>query len=122
MKKQIIILFLVFVLCGCGKKTIKCVFNDEEKENMKSYRSVSIVSENGTIKTEELYAVYKFKDSSTAEKYYESIEKIFEQDDSITVEQKDENIIAKGKKDVIKMQYDEKAKISYYEQLGYTCK
>ena len=75
---------------------------------MKSYRNVLLISENGTIKTEELYAVYKFKDSATAEKYYSSIEKIFEQDDSITVEQKDENIIAKGKKDVTKMQYDEK--------------
>ncbi len=122
MKKKIIIIFLLIILCGCGKKKIKCVFNDDDKENMKSYRSVLLISEKGTIKTEELYAVYKFKDSSTAEKYYNSVEKIFEQDDSITVEQKDENIIAKGKKDVTKMQYDEKSKINYYEQLGYTCK
>ena len=122
MKKKIIIIFLLFILCGCGNKKIKCVFDDEEKENMKSYRNVLLISENGTIKTEELYAVYKFKDSATAEKYYSSIEKIFEQDDSIIVEQKDEKIIAKGKKDVTKMQYDEKSKINYYEQLGYTCK
>lgn len=122
MKKQIVGLILMILLCGCGNKKIKCIFNDEEKENMKSYRSISIVSDNGTIKTEELYAVYKFKDSSEAEKNFESIKKIFVQDESITVEQKDENIIAKGKKDVTAMQYDEKSKISYYEQLGYTCK
>ena len=122
MKKQIVGLILMILLCGCGNKKIKCIFNDEEKENMKSYRSISIVSDNGTIKTEELYAVYKFKDSSEAEKNFESIKKIFDQDESITVEQKDENIIAKGKKDVTAMQYDEKSKISYYEQLGYTCK
>jgi len=122
MKKQIFILFFIFLLCGCGNKSVKCIFNDEEKENVKSYRSVLLVSENGTIKTEELYAVYKFKDSSEAEKNFEFIKKIFEQDESIKVEQNDENIIAKGKKDVTSMQYDEKAKISYYEQLGYTCK
>ena len=122
MKRKMIIIFLILILCGCGKKTTKCIYNDEENENLKSYRTVTLISEEDTVKTEELYAVYKFKDSDSAEQNYKSIEKIFEQDEIITVEQNEENIIAKGKKDVTKMQYDKKSKIDYYVQLGYTCK
>ena len=88
---------------------------------MRSYIRVTLVSNKDMVQTEELYAVYKFKTAEDATKNYDKIEKVIAQDDSVKLEQNQENIIAKGKKDVTSMQYDSKAKVAYYEQLGYTC-
>ena len=89
---------------------------------MKSYMKVTLISEKDVVQKEELYAVYKFKDSESAEKQYSRVEEIFDQDESVSVKQQNENIIAEGEKDVTNMQYDKESKVSYYEQLGYTCK
>lgn len=122
MKRKIIILFLLFVLCGCGKDKTECTYDNEKDENMKSYMKVTLISEKDVVQKEELYAVYKFKDSESAEKQYSRVEEIFDQDESVSVKQQNENIIAEGEKDVTNMQYDKESKVSYYEQLGYTCK
>ena len=121
MKKNIVMLLLVLMLCGCGKQKKECILNNEKDEDMKSYMRITLTYNKEIVETEELYAVYKFKTKEEATKNYSTIEQIMEQDDSVKVEQVDENIIAKGIKDVTNMQYDTEAKISYYEQLGYTC-
>ncbi len=123
MKKNLLILFFVFLICGCSnQKNIECILNNEENDDIKSYIRVSLISDNDIVKTEELYAVYKFKDEKSATENYKTIEETFEQDDTLKLVQNKENITVKGKKDVTNMQYDKKSKISYYEQLGYTCK
>ena len=121
-KKYIVILLFIFLLCGCGKKTkVECTLKNDKDETMRSYIRVTLVSNKDMVQTEELYAVYKFKTAEDATKNYDKIEKVIAQDDSVKLEQNQENIIAKGKKDVTSMQYDSKAKVAYYEQLGYTC-
>lgn len=121
-KKFIIVLLLLCLLCGCGKKKkVECTLKNDKDENMRSYIRVTLVANEDMVETEELYAVYKFKTKEDATKNYDKIEKIIAQDDSVKLEQSDENIIAKGKKDVTSMQYDTKAKVEYYRQLGYTC-
>ena len=121
-KKFIIVLLLLCLLCGCGKKKkVECTLKNDKDENMRSYIRVTLVANEDMVETEELYAVYKFKTKEDATKNYDKIEKIIAQDDSVKLEQSDENIIAKGKKDVTSMQYDTKAKVEYYKQLGYTC-
>jgi hypothetical protein len=121
-KKFIVILLLLCLVCGCGKKKkIECTLKNDKDENMRSYIRVTLVANKEMVETEELYAVYKFKSKEEASKNYDKIEKIIAQDDSVKLEQNEENIIAKGKKDVTNMQYDTNAKVSYYEQLGYTC-
>ena len=123
MKKNLLILFFVFLICGCSnQKNIECILNNEENDDIKSYIRVSLISDHDIVKTEELYAVYKFKDEKSATENYKTIEETFEQDDTLKLVQNKENITVKGKKDVTNMQYDKKSKISYYEQLGYTCK
>lgn len=120
--KSLIILLLLILLCGCGKKQIECIYKNEKDENMKSYMRVTLVYEDELIKSEKLYAVYQFKDEESASKNYSTIEKILEQDSSVNLEQMDERIVAQGEKDITSMQYDKKTKVAYYEQLGYTCK
>lgn len=123
MKKCLLMLILIVTLCGCvKKKNTECILNNEENDTVKSYIRVSLESDNDVVKTEELYAVYKFKDEKLATEGYKSIEKTFEEDDTLKLVQNKENITVKGKKDVSDMKYDRKSKISYYEQLGYTCK
>ena len=123
MKKILIMMLFILLLCGCKKESkVECLLTNEKDENMKSYIRVTLVAKDDTIEKEELYAVYKFKSSKAAEKRYTAIEDIFGQEASIKVEQNNENIIAQGKKDLRDMQYDKKSKISYYEQLGYSCK
>lgn len=122
MKKNIIVVLLLLILCGCAeKKKTECILKNEKDENMKSYIRVTLISNKDMVETEELYAVYKFKSKEDATENYDTIQKVVEQDDSVKLEQVNENIVAKGTKDVTSMQYDTKAKISYYEQLGYTC-
>ena len=121
-KKYIVVLLLLCLLCGCGKKKkVECTLKNDKDETMRSYIRVTLVSNKDMVETEELYAVYKFKTAEDATKNYDKIEKIIAQDDSVKLEQNEENIIAKGKKDVTNMQYDSEAKVAYYEQLGYTC-
>lgn len=122
-KKIIVVLLLICLLCGCGKKKkVECVLNNDKNEDMRTYIRVTLVSNKDMVETEELYAVYKFKTKEEASKNYDKIEKTISQDDSVKLEQSDENIIAKGKKNVTSMQYDLDAKVEYYKQLGYTCK
>ena len=122
MKKYAIVVLLLLILCGCSEKQkTECTLKNENDEKMKSYIRVTLISDKNMVEKEELYAVYKFKSKEDATDNYDKIEKIVEQDDSVKLEQVDENIVAKGTKDVTTMQYDTKAKISYYEQLGYTC-
>ncbi len=122
MKKYLVVLSLIIVLCGCSKKEkTECIYNNEKDETMKSYVRVTLVSNKDLVEKEELYAVYKFKDSDSAEANFKKIEEVLEQDGSLKIEQIDESIVAKGEKNVTSMQYDKEAKISYYEQLGYTC-
>ena len=122
MKKYIMLVLLLALLCGCSKKVkTECIYNNEKDESMKSYMRVTLISNNDVVEKEELYAVYKFKDSDSASSNYEKIESVLKQDSSVKLEQIDESIIAKGEKDVTSMQYDKEAKILYYEQLGYTC-
>lgn len=123
MKKIIIVLFVIFLTCGCGKsKKVECILNNEKDENMKSYMRVTLFTNGDTVEKEKLYAVYKFKSEKVATDNYSKVEKIIEQDDSIKLVQNKENIIAKGEKDLKSMQYDKDSKVKYYEQLGYTCK
>lgn len=121
--KMLVILLLVFILCGCTEeKESSCVFKDERNEDMKSYVRVTLISEDDMVKKERLYAVYKFKDAKSAEEGYSTIEDVLKQDISVKLEQMEERIVAKGEKDVSSMEYDLEGKISYYKQLGYTCK
>lgn len=123
MKKITIIILLLFLVCGCSNnKKIECIYKNEKEDNMKSYIRVTLHSKKDTVNKEELFAVYKFKTKKAAEDGYKAIEKTFSQEDSIKVEQNNQNVIAKGTKDISDMQYDKKAKVSYYEQLGYSCK
>lgn len=123
MKKILISLTLVLLLCGCKEeKEYSCIFKDERTDDMKSYVRVTLTSEDDIVKNERLYAVYKFKDAKSAEDGYSTIEEVFKQDISVKIEQKEERIIAQGEKDVSEMKYELEGKVSYYEQLGYTCK
>ncbi len=123
MKKILITMLFIFLLCGCKKESkTECLLTNEKNEDMKSYIRVTLVSNKDTVEKEELYAVYKFKSKKEATNRYTAIEDIFGQEASIKVEQNNENIIAQGTKDLKDMQYDKKSKISYYEQLGYSCK
>lgn len=122
--KLIVLLSIVFIICGCSNEEseVSCLYKNEKDENMKSYIRVTLISNEGVVEKERLYSVYKFKNSTEAEKKYSQLESVLEQDSSVKVEQMEERVVAKGEKDVTSMQYDEETKIAYYEQLGYTCK
>ena len=123
MKKIFLITILLLVICGCSNnKKVECTYKNEKNEDIKSYIRVTLYTKKDTVEKEELYAVYKFKNNKEAEKNYKTVEKTFEQEESIKLEQNNQNIIAKGIKNIKDMQYDKKAKVSYYEQLGYSCK
>lgn len=122
MKKAALLVLLLIIITGCSKKEVSCTYKSEENEDAKSYMRVNLISRNEIVEKEELYAVYKFKTSDDATKNYDEIEKILEQDSTVKIEQKDNNIIAQGEKDVSDSKYDLKSKVEYYEQLGYTCK
>ncbi len=122
MKKVTLLILLLVIMTGCGKKEVSCIYKNEENDRAKSYMRVNLTSYNDTVAKEELYAVYKFETSDSAEKKYDELEKILEQDSTVKIEQRENNIIAKGEKDVSSSKYDIESKVEYYEQLGYTCK
>jgi esterase/lipase superfamily enzyme len=122
MKKLWLLLLMPLLLCGCGTKEIDCIYKDETNADMKSYTRVTLETDGDTITKERLYAVYVFKNADAASKNYSKIEAIINQDTTVKLEQVEERIRATGTKDVSKDKYDKKAKIAYYEQLGYTCK
>lgn len=122
MKKVTLLILLLLFITGCSKKEVSCIYKSEDNEDAKSYMRVNLTSYNDTVNKEELYAVYQFKTSEAAEKKYDEIEKILSQDSTVKIEQKENNIIAQGEKDVSSSKHDLKSKVEYYEQLGYTCK
>ena len=67
MKKNIIVVLLLLLICGCkDKKKTECTLKNEQDETMKSYIRVTLTSSNDMVETEELYAVYKFKSKEEA--------------------------------------------------------
>lgn len=122
MKKIFLLLIVLVTITGCRKKEVSCIYKSEEQEDAKSYMRVNLTSKNDVVVEEQLYAVYKFKTSEEAEKRYGDIEKILEQDSTVKLTQRENNIIAEGVKDVSESKNDLKSKVEYYEQLGYTCK
>lgn len=124
MKKSLILIIMLLILCGCNKKEVNCIYKDENSNNAKSYLRVTLVcnEDDNIVEEESLYAVYQFKSTSAAEKNYDNIEKLLSSDSTVKLEQIDNNIVAHGTKDVTSSQYDIETKIKYYEKLGYTCK
>lgn len=122
-KKQMLLLILLILTGGCknNKKEINCIYKDDDNEKMKSYMRVTISYDNDIVLSEKLNAIYQFNSKEEASANYNKIEKILEQDETVKLRQIDKKIAAEGEKDVSFMQYDQKAKVSYYEQLGYTC-
>lgn len=122
MKKATLLILLLLIISGCSKKEVSCIYKNEENENAKSYMRVNLTSDDDIVVKEELYAVYKFSSEAEATNNYHDIERILEQDSTVKIEQKDNNIIAKGQKDVSSSKHSLESKVEYYEQLGYTCK
>jgi len=124
MKKSYIIMLslLTIFISGCNKNETTCTLDKEDSEEMKSYTEIKLHYNDDIIKKEEIKIQYIFKSNELLDSNYNKIEDILKQDDSLKIEQSDKKIIVRGEKDVSEMKYDKKSKISYYEQLGYTCK
>lgn len=120
--KKIMLLILILILSGCNNKKVDCIYKNETNDTVNSYIRVILISDDAVIKEEKLNAVYQFNDSASADKYYEQLESTIEQDKSLTIKQVDERIMVTGEKDVSELSFTLESKVTYYEQLGYTCK
>lgn len=115
------VLVLIIFICGCKKKESICML-DKEDGDIKVSTEIKLYSKEDIIEKEEIKMQYIFKSNELLEKNYKKVEEVLKKDDSLKIEQSDKKIIVHGEKDVSEMKYDKKSKISYYEQLGYTCK
>lgn len=124
MKKFKIFILMIFliILSGCSSKENICTFDKKENEDYKIHVTLTLYSNSDIVEKEKIESQYIFKSKEDADKNYKLIEKTFEQDDSLKIEQNNETITVLGEKDVTQMKYDKNSKIDYYEQLGYTCK